>query len=305
MLEIAPARPRRCAPIATFSSTVMSGTSLTCWKVRAMPSFATSCGGALSMLLAEHGDRAAGGGEHAGDQVEGGALAGAVRADQRDDLAGLDVEGDIVDGDHAAELLARIVDLQQHAGSGRHSVARGQGQRCIGPLAVWLERQPRHQPGPDAGRRQLQQDHQQDAEHDGLELALAVKQIRQIALQDFLQDDDDGRAEHAAPDITGAADDRDEEIFDAGLRAERRRVGGALEMRVEPAGEAGQHRGIDEDQKLGARRLHAKRFGGDVSAPQRADGAAGARVQQVHGEQRANQRPRSRSRSRSFRGRSS
>ena len=51
MLEIAPACPRRCAPIATFSSTVMSGTSLTCWKVLAMPSFATSCGGALSMFL--------------------------------------------------------------------------------------------------------------------------------------------------------------------------------------------------------------------------------------------------------------
>ena len=50
MLEMAPAWPRRCAPIATFSSTLMSGTSLTCWKVLAMPSFATSCGGALSML---------------------------------------------------------------------------------------------------------------------------------------------------------------------------------------------------------------------------------------------------------------
>ena len=51
MLEMAPAWPRRCAPIATFSSTLMSGTSLTCWKVLAMPSFATSCGGALSMFL--------------------------------------------------------------------------------------------------------------------------------------------------------------------------------------------------------------------------------------------------------------
>src|SRR5882757_10124481 len=55
-------------------------------------------------LLAQHGDLAAGCGQHAGDQVEGGALAGAVRADQRDDLAGVDVERDVVDGDHAAEL---------------------------------------------------------------------------------------------------------------------------------------------------------------------------------------------------------
>ena len=65
---------------------------------------------------AEHGDLAAGLGEHAGDQVEGRALAGAVRADQRDDLAGLDVERDVVDGDHAAELFSRVIDLQQHRG---------------------------------------------------------------------------------------------------------------------------------------------------------------------------------------------
>ena len=51
MLASAPAWPRRWAPIATFSSTVMSGTSLTCWNVRAMPSLTTSCGGALSMLV--------------------------------------------------------------------------------------------------------------------------------------------------------------------------------------------------------------------------------------------------------------
>ena len=62
--------------------------------------------------------------------------------------------------------------------------------------------------------------------------------IRQIALQDLLQDDDDAGAEHRAPDIAGAADHRDEQIFDAGLRAERRRIGGALEMRIEPAGQA-------------------------------------------------------------------
>ncbi len=51
MLEIAPAWPRRCAPIATFSSTVMSGTSLTCWNVLETPSLTISCGGALSTFL--------------------------------------------------------------------------------------------------------------------------------------------------------------------------------------------------------------------------------------------------------------
>ena len=174
-------------------------------------------------------------------------------------------------------------------GRGRRAHARGKGQRRVGQLAGRLERQPRHQPGPDAGRRQLQQHDQQDAEHDGLELALAAKDIRQIALQHLLQDHDDAGAEHRAPDIAGAADHGDEQIFDAGLRAERRRVGGALEMRIEPAGQAGQHRRIDEHQKLGARRLHAERFAGDMPAPQRADRAAGAGVQQVHGQQRRDQ----------------
>ena len=49
-----------------------------------------------------------------------------------------------------------------------------------------------------------------------------MQQHRQIALQHLFQDRDDGGAEDGAPDITRAADDRDEEIFDAGLRAERR-----------------------------------------------------------------------------------
>ena len=240
-------------------------------------------------VLAVHRDGAAGGGEHAGDQVEGGALAGAVGADQGDDLAGLDVEGNVVDGDHAAELLSRVVDLQQRAGRCGRPVARGQGERGIGPLAERLERQPPHQPGPDPGRRQLQQQHQQDAEHDGLELAFAAEQQRQIALQDLLQDDDDAGSQHRAPDIAGAADHRDEEIFDAGMGAERGRIGGALEMRIEPAGQPGQHRRIDEHQQLCARRLHAERFGGDVAAAQRADRAAGTGVQQVHAQQRADQ----------------
>ena len=108
-------------------------------------------------------------------------------------------------------------------------------------------------------------------------------------MQEFLQHHHQSGAEHPAPDIAGAADHGDEEIFDAGLRAEWRRVGGALEMRIEPAGQAGQYRRIDEHQKLGARRLHAERFAGNMPAPQRADGAAGAGIQQVHGQQRREQ----------------
>src|SRR4051794_10821990 len=44
---------------------------------------------------------------HARDQIEGGALPGAVRADQRNDLARPDMEVDLVHGDEAAEKPAQ------------------------------------------------------------------------------------------------------------------------------------------------------------------------------------------------------
>src|SRR4029079_16717702 len=200
-------------------------------------------------LGAEHGDRAAARGQDAGNEVEGRALAGAVGTDQGDDLARPDIERDVVDGDDAAELFSRLVDLQQYRRHGCRPRARRQSARRIRYLAARLDRKAAHHPRPHTGRRQLQQYDQQDAEHDGLELALAAEDIWQVALQDFLEDHHDAGPEHRTPDITGAADDGDEQILDAGLRAERRRVGGALEMRIQPAGQAGQHGCIDEHQK--------------------------------------------------------
>ena len=118
--------------------------------------------------------------------------------------------------------------------------------------------------------------------------ALHLEQRRQHALQNVLQDGDDARAQHRAPDVAGAADHGDEQILDAGVETERGRIHEQLEVRVEPAGQAGQHRGMDEDQQLHPRGRHAERFRRHMSAPQRAHGAAGARVEQVH----ASARPR-------------
>jgi hypothetical protein len=42
---------------------------------------------------------------------QGGRLAGAVRAEEAEDLAGGDVEGDVVDGDHVVEALRESLDL--------------------------------------------------------------------------------------------------------------------------------------------------------------------------------------------------
>ena len=169
----------------------------------------------------------------------------------------------------AAGAVAGLLARRQRGGVRRDLLAR---------RTLWKQR---HQPRPEAARRDLQQQHQQAAEDDGLELRLHLEQRRQHALQNVLQDGDDARAEHRAPDVTGAADHRHEQILDAGIETERGRIHEQLEVRVEPAGQAGQHRGMDEDQKLHLRGRHAERFRRHMSAPQRAHGAAGARVEQV------------------------
>ena len=64
-------------------------------------------------MLAEEGDGAAGRGQHARDQVEGRALAGAVGADQCHDFSGLHVEADVIDRDHAAKGASRSAAVPQ------------------------------------------------------------------------------------------------------------------------------------------------------------------------------------------------
>src|SRR4029078_3432864 len=59
----------------------------------------------------EHRDRARVGRSQAGDRFDGGGLAGAVRAEDGEDLALLDVEGDAVDGDAAVVGLDDVVDF--------------------------------------------------------------------------------------------------------------------------------------------------------------------------------------------------
>ena len=133
-----PLWPRVCAPSATFSSTVMSGIILTCWKVRARPSRAIWRDGRPSMRAAAEPHLAVRQRQHAGDQVEGGGLAGAVGTDQADDLAGADLEADVVDGDQAAELLADGLHVQHQLA--RRGLARSGSARRIGPVDGALAR---------------------------------------------------------------------------------------------------------------------------------------------------------------------
>jgi len=57
-------------------------------------------------------DRAARRRQKRGQQIEAGRLAGAVRPDQRVDLAGLDAQIDVIDGDEAAEFTGQSISLQ-------------------------------------------------------------------------------------------------------------------------------------------------------------------------------------------------
>ena len=134
MLAIAPAWPRRCAPIATFSSTVMSGTSLTCWKVRAMPSLTISCGGALSTFLPRTEIEPAVAGSTPVIRLKVVLLPAPFGPISATISRRLDVEGDVVDRDHAAELLARLLDLEQHAGLRRRARALRQRRATVSGL---------------------------------------------------------------------------------------------------------------------------------------------------------------------------
>ena len=95
-------------------------------------------------------DAPAGERERAGDEIEHRALAGAVRSDEAEDLAGLDRERQVVDGDQPAELLARGADLEQRPGW-RGLRARGQRLR-VGDRRRRAPRQQVRDPRPDARR---------------------------------------------------------------------------------------------------------------------------------------------------------
>ncbi len=65
----------------------------------------------------------------AGDQVEQRALAGAVRTDQAQDLARLDLEAHVVDGGQCAEPFGCALDCQ-HGATGKRRAARGSASGC-------------------------------------------------------------------------------------------------------------------------------------------------------------------------------
>ena len=94
--------------------------------------------------LTGESDRAAVGRVDAGDHVEQSGLAGAVRADHRDDGALRHLEADLIDREQAAEALADRLDRKQraHARSPvRPSRRASQGQMPSGSARITSNRQ--------------------------------------------------------------------------------------------------------------------------------------------------------------------
>ena len=106
-------RPRVCAPTRTLSSTVIVLNSSTFWKVRAIPRRTIPCTGVFSSVSPAKSDVALVRRVQPRDHVERGRLAGAVRADQADDLALRHVERDPVEGDDPAEPASDVPQREQ------------------------------------------------------------------------------------------------------------------------------------------------------------------------------------------------
>ena len=189
----------------------------------------------------------------AGDALDQRRLAGAVVAEQRDHLAGIDVPAHVVDGDQAAEALGQVADRKDR----------------IAHLASALG------PADDQVARLVDQhgDDDDDADDDELPEGLDVEHH-----QSGGQHRDDQRADHRADDRAGAAEEADAADDDRGDRGEEQRVaddrraGGEAERRQE-AGDAGGHRREDVehddvaiDRDAGAeRRLHVAADGVGVA----------------------------------------
>ena len=112
-------RRARAAPSARSRRTVSEAKVSAIWKVRPTPRRQIVARLPADQLDAVEPDRAGVGRELAVDHVEGGRLAGAVRADQRQQFAGGEVEADAVDGPHAAEGLAEVAAPASSADSCR------------------------------------------------------------------------------------------------------------------------------------------------------------------------------------------
>ena len=133
-----PMRRLKMKPSITFSSTSRFSTGWMIWKVRAIPARARSCAGSDGDVPALEADAAAGGSVETRHEIDQRGFPRAVGPDDAEDLPALQPEGDLVDGDKAAEAPADPDGFQV---SHRWPPL---GQRP--PVAKACRGQPRHAP---------------------------------------------------------------------------------------------------------------------------------------------------------------
>ena len=138
--------------------------------------------------------------------------------------------------------------------------------------------------------RAMQQQHHQHAENDDLVVACLLKKLRQQILEPFLEQGEQRGTDDRAPDMARAANHRHEQVVDSGVDAKRVRAHEAQEVRVEPARCAGQERRVQKHDDLEVRGVHAIALGHDAAETKCANGAPGARIEQIARRNQRNQR---------------
>ena len=140
---------RSSAPMTTLSSTVSAGNGRTIWKVRPMPRRQIASGASPSIRSPANAIAPVVGREHAGDHVEQRGLAGAVRTDDGEDLAG---------------ATSKLTLVDRHAGRGsacsRASTASSARHRR---RALRRGRSSAREPRPHAARPNVDDHHQGEA----------------------------------------------------------------------------------------------------------------------------------------------
>ena len=190
-----------------------------------------------------------------GDAVEDGGLAGAVRPDQRGDLAPLGGKGEPVDRDHAAEAHGEAFDAEDGiAAHPRPSLASSEE---IGGALLQEDR--RRAMADQAARPPDHQQHHRHAEHQHAVLIESAEQLKAA--------DQGKRCQRDAELRTHAAEHDDREYQRQFLEGEGFRTDETLSRGEESAGKAAEHRTRRERREFGrgdvdaqarGRRLHPR-----------------------------------------------
>ena len=179
------------------------------------------------------------------------------------------------------KCLRALVDLQQHLARGRHVALRERAAPPAGPTrALRATGSQRASAGHSPSRARCSSSTISTPNTMISKLPACPTICGRRSCSHCLEDREDRRADQRAPDVARAADHGHEQVLDAGVQRERRRVDEALHVRVQPARHAGEQRGETKTIMREAG-VDAERLGHHHAAPQRADRAARARVEQV------------------------